>query len=95
VTRTSHALDLEDGVFTLGSAKAVAASLKRSAVRSTQRKASPYQSAISMLTFYINRAGRTLSPSRKRVLERAKSELRRAFRREPTARSPKRSQHHA
>jgi hypothetical protein len=95
VTRTSHALDLEARVFTLGSATAVAASLKRSAVRSKQRKASPYQSAISMLTFYINRGGRTLSASRKRVLERAKSELRRAFRREPTARGRKRSQHHA
>ena len=79
VTRKSDALDLESRVFTLRSAKAVAASLKRSALRSKRRKASPYQSAISMLNFYINRAGRGLSPSRKSALERAKGELREAF----------------
>ena len=79
VTRKSNALDLEASVFTLRSPKAVAASLKRSALRSKRRKASPYQSAISMLNFYINRAGRGLSPSRKAVLERAKGELRHAF----------------
>ena len=79
VTRTSNALDLEANVFKLRSPKAVAASLKRSALRSKRRKGSPYQSAISMLNFYINRAGRGLSPSRKAVLERAKSELRHAF----------------
>ena len=79
VTRTSDALDLETRVFTLRSPRAVAASLKRSALRSRRRKASPYQSAISMLNFYINRAGRGLSASRKRVLERAKDELRKAF----------------
>jgi hypothetical protein len=96
VTRTSNALDLDARVFTLRSAKAVAASLKRSAVRSKRRKASPYQSAISMLNFYINRAGRTLSASQKRVLERAKSELRRAFGRGPATRGGrKRRQHHA
>ena len=79
VTQKSNALDLEANVFTLRSPKAVAASLKRSALRSKRRKASPYQSAISMLNFYINRAGRGLSPSRKAVLERAKDELRQAF----------------
>jgi hypothetical protein len=79
VTRTSNALDLEAKVFTLRSPKAVAASLKRSALRSKRRKASPYQSAVSMLNFYINRAGLGLSPSRKAVLERAKGELRQAF----------------
>ena len=61
------------------SAKAVAASLRRSALRSRRRKASPYRSALSMLTFYINRAGRTLTPARRRVLEGAKRELRAAF----------------
>lgn len=81
VTRTSHALDLEAKVFTLRSPKAVAASLKRSALRSRHRKSSPYQSAISMLNFYINRAGNKLSGSRKRVLEHAKGELRKLFRR--------------
>src|SRR5215475_5559804 len=79
VTQTSDALDLEARVFTLRSPRAVAASLKRSALRSRRRKAGQYQSAISMLNFYINRAGRGLSASRKRVLERAKDELRRAF----------------
>jgi hypothetical protein len=79
VTRTSHALDLEANVFTLRSPRAVAASLRRSALRSRHRKASPYQSAISMLNFYINRAGNRLSGSRKRVLERAKGELRKLF----------------
>ena len=79
VTRRSNALDLEPKVFTLRSSKVIAASLKRSALRSKRRKASPYQSAISMLNFYINRAGRGLRPSRKAVLERAKGELRQAF----------------
>jgi hypothetical protein len=76
VTRESHALSLEDGVFNKRSARAVAASLKRSADASQQRKSSPYQSAMSMLTFYINRAGKDLPASRKRVLENAKDELR-------------------
>jgi len=82
VTRTSNALDLEAKVFELRSPVAVAASLKRSALRSKRRKAPAYQSAMSMLNFYINRAGKGLSSSQKRVLERAKSELRRAFGRE-------------
>jgi Protein of unknown function (DUF3175) len=66
-------------VFKLRSPRAVAASLKRSALRSRRRKASPYQSAASMLTFYINRAGRNLPASRKKTLMRAKDELRKQF----------------
>lgn len=79
VTRRSDALDLENGVFRLGSARKIAASLKHSAEASSRRKSTPYRSAMSMLTFYINRAGRELPAGRKRVLERAKSELRKAF----------------
>lgn len=79
VTRTSNALDLEPGVFRHRSARAVALSLKRSAERSRRRKSDPYRSAMSMLTFYINRAGKQLSPARRRVLDRAKGELRKAF----------------
>jgi len=82
VTRRSNALDLEVGVFTLGSAKAIAGSLKCSAEASRRRKGTAYQSAMSMLNFYINRAGRDLPARRKRTLERAKSELRKAFGRE-------------
>ncbi|HMK78370.1 MAG TPA: DUF3175 domain-containing protein [Xanthobacteraceae bacterium] len=79
VTETSDALDLEGGVFTLRDPKRIAASLKRSAERSKRRKANPYRSALSMLTFYINRAGRNLSAPRKRLLIRAKQELKRQF----------------
>jgi Protein of unknown function (DUF3175) len=79
VTETSDAMDLEGGVFTLKDPKRIAASLKRSAERSKRRKANPYRSALSMLTFYLNRAGRTLPASRKRTLERAKDELREQF----------------
>jgi hypothetical protein len=79
VTRGSNALDLEPGVFTKPSAGAIARSLKRSAERSGRRKAAPFQSAMSMLTFYINRAGRNLPKARLAVLERAKTELRKAF----------------
>ena len=79
VTEHSDALDLEQGVFKKRSAREIAASLKRSAERSRRRKASPYRSALSMLTFYINRAGRNLPASRKRTLTRAKDELRRQF----------------
>lgn len=75
VTQHSNALDLEDGVFK-GSPSQIARSLKRSADQSERRKASPLRSAMSMLTFYVNRAGKNLSPARKRVLERAKDELR-------------------
>jgi hypothetical protein len=79
VTQSSDALDLERKVFAKKTPAAIAQSLKRSAVRSTRRKSTPYRSAMSMLTFYINRAGKNLPKSRLRVLERAKSELRRAF----------------
>jgi len=82
VTRQSDALDLEQGVFTLRDPKRIAASLKRSAERSSRRKAGPYRSALSMLTFYINRAGRTLPKAQRDRLERAKIELKRVFHRE-------------
>jgi hypothetical protein len=79
VTRGSDALDLEPSVFTKGSPRAVAQSLKRSAEQSRRRKAAPFQSAMSMLSFYINRAGKNLPKERLQVLERAKGELRKAF----------------
>jgi len=79
VAETSNALALEPGVFTAASPKRIAASLKRSAERSRRRKSSPYRSAMSMLTFFINRAGRNLPARRKRTLEKAKAELRRLF----------------
>jgi hypothetical protein len=79
VTERSDALDLQSDVFTLGDPRKIAASLKRSAERSKRRKSAPYRSAMSMLTFYINRAGRNLPDKRVRVLERAKDELRKAF----------------
>lgn len=82
VTETSDALDLTKGVFEKDNPEAIAASLKRSADHSRRRKASPFQSAMSMLNFYINRAGRNLPASRKRVLEKAKGALRRDFGRE-------------
>ena len=79
VTETSDALDLKGGVFTLRDPKKIAASLKRSAERSKRRKADPYRSALSMLTFYINRAGKNLPPSRRKVLQRAKIALKDQF----------------
>jgi hypothetical protein len=79
VTEHSHALDLEADVFTLADPREIAASLKLSAQRSRRRKSEPYRSAMSMLTFYINRAGANLPAKRRRVLERAKAELRKAF----------------
>ena len=79
VTRESHALDLKNGVFKKRSARDIAKSLKRSAERSHARKSAPMRSAMSMLTFYINRAGKNMSASRKRTLEAAKGELRRLF----------------
>src|SRR5581483_996209 len=82
VTTGSNALDLEAGVFTWDDPKRIARSLKRSAQASRRRKAGPYRSAMSMLTFYINRAGRDLPEDRRRVLEQAKLELRRLFGRE-------------
>src|SRR5437867_13430617 len=82
VTRTSNALDLEPKVFTQRSPRRIALSLKRSAERSTRRKGGPYQSAMSMLNFYINRAGSGLSESQKKVFAHAKGELRKVFHRD-------------
>lgn len=79
VTRHSNALDLESKVFTQRSPRRIALSLKRSAERSLRRKAAPYQSAMSMLNFYINRAGSGLTKTQKHVLVRAKDELRSVF----------------
>ena len=79
VTEHSDALDLRDAVFTQKSPKAIAKSLKRSAEHSHRRKTSPFRSAMSMLTFYINRAGKNLSATRRRKLETAKDELRKEF----------------
>jgi hypothetical protein len=79
VTRESDALDLRQGVFKLDDPKKIASSLKRSAEQSHRRKADPYRSALSMLTFYINRAGKSLPARRKRILERAKLQLRELF----------------
>ena len=79
VTKHSNALDLEPGVFTLKDPKCIAASLKRSAETSRRKNADSYRSALSMLTFYINRAGTNLSSARRRMLMRAKDELRRQF----------------
>jgi hypothetical protein len=79
VTRESHALELENGVFKKRSAHDIARSLKRSAEHSHERKSVPLRSAMSMLTFYINRAGKNMSAGRKRTLEAAKGELRRLF----------------
>jgi hypothetical protein len=82
VTRESDALDLDKGVFSLSDPKRIAASLKRSAERSRRRKSAPYRSALSMLVFYINRAGKKLPARRRQTLERAKTELKRQFGRE-------------
>jgi hypothetical protein len=79
VTRHSNALDLDPGVFTWKDPAQIAASLKRSAEKSTRRKAEPYRSALSMLTFHINRAGTNLPAAQRKVLEQAKTELRRLF----------------
>ena len=76
VTQNSDALDLDRGVFSQSSPRAIAKSLKRSAERSHRRKASPFRSAMSMLTFYLNRGGRNLSSARRRKLGAAKDELR-------------------
>ncbi|HTO86989.1 MAG TPA: DUF3175 domain-containing protein [Thermoanaerobaculia bacterium] len=76
VTEESRALDLEPGVFTLEQPRKIALSLMRSAEQSRRRKSDPFRSAMSMLTFYINRAGRTLPAKQRARLERAKAELR-------------------
>lgn len=79
VTERSNALDLEPGVFTLDDPRAIARSLKRSAERSERRKAEPFRSAMSMLNFYINRAGSQLPAAQRRTLDAAKDELRALF----------------
>jgi Protein of unknown function (DUF3175) len=86
VTERSNALDLDPGVFTRSDPRSIARSLKRSAERSRRRKVDPFRSAMSMLTFYINRAGKSLSTARRRRLEAAKDELRKLY-----ARSPRRA----
>jgi hypothetical protein len=83
VTETSNALDLEAGIFTLRDPRMIARSLKRSADRSARRKSAPLRSAMSMLTFYINRAGKGLSVEQRARLEAAKDELRRLYKRSP------------
>jgi hypothetical protein len=82
VTQKSDALDLKGGVFKLTSAKKIAASLKRSAEHSSRRKTGAYRSALSMLTFYINRAGKNLPKTERDRLQRAKTELKHQFGRE-------------
>ncbi|MDB5875993.1 MAG: hypothetical protein JWQ07_5435 [Ramlibacter sp.] len=82
VTRESDALDLKRGIFTLRDPKRIAASLKRSAEHSSRRKSGAYRSALSMLTFYINRAGKILPNTQRDRLERAKGELKRVFHRD-------------
>lgn len=77
--QNSDALDLEPGVFSKRTPREIALSLKRSAESSRRRKAEPFRSAMSMLSFHINRAGKNLSPERRRTLDRAKEELRLAF----------------
>jgi hypothetical protein len=81
VTNHSDALDIQEDVFKSNDSEAIAKSLKRSAEASHRRKSSPYRSAMSMLTFYINRAGKNLSSSRRRTLERAKISLQKVFHR--------------
>ena len=77
----SNALDLEENVFTWHDAKKIAQSLKNSAERSTRRKSSPFQSAMSMLVFYINRTGKNIDEEQSRILEQAKEELRNLYHR--------------
>lgn len=79
VTKESNALDLDAGVFTWDDPRRIACSLKESAEASGRRKASPFQSAMSMLNFYINRAGTNLPPARRKILQQAKEELRALF----------------
>jgi len=80
VMRRSNALDLEPGVFTRDTARQVALSLKRSADRSLRRRSAPFRSAMSMLNFHINRAGKGLTRSRRKILKQAKEELRKLYR---------------
>ena len=83
VMETSDAMDLEHDIFKTGSAESIAESLKRSSTHSRRRKGTPYQSAMSMLNFYINRAGRNLPKARRNTLQQAKRKLREAFGRAP------------
>jgi hypothetical protein len=83
VMETSDAMDIEHDIFKSGTAQSIADSLKRSSTRSRRRKGTPFQSAMSMLNFYINRAGRNLPKSRRDTLQQAKRKLREAFGREP------------
>ncbi|SIT41247.1 conserved hypothetical protein [Paraburkholderia ribeironis] len=83
VMETSDAMDIERGVFKTGSAESIAQSLKRSSTKSRRRKGTPFQSAMSMLNFYINRAGRNLPKARRETLQQAKRKLREAFGRAP------------
>ena len=83
VTDNSDALDLQKGVFKSDSPATIAKSLKRSAERSSRRKTSPFRSALSMLTFYVNRAGKNLSAGRRKTLTAAKDRLRQLFGRKP------------
>lgn len=82
VTENSDAMDLKEGIFKSGDPKKIASSVKHSAEASDRRKSSPYRSAMSMLTFYINRAGEQLTKRQKGTLEKAKDELRKDFQRE-------------
>lgn len=91
VTEHSNAMDLESGVFSKRSAHAIAVSLKHSADESKRRKGTPFQSAMSMLNFYINRAGKHLSESRLKTLENAKDELRELYGRPPKSTTPSRT----
>lgn len=86
VTQTSNALTLEEGVFARRDSRGIARSLKRSAERSKRRKSDPYRSAMSMLTFYINRAGKNMPATRRRTLESAKRELRKLYGRDGASR---------
>ena len=79
ITRESNALVLEEGVFTWKDPGKIARSLKKSAEASKRRKSTPYQSAMSMLTFYINRVGKQLDPVQKQILEKSKNELRKLY----------------
>lgn len=89
VTETSDALDLEPNIFSKGNARQIALSLRRSAEHSQRRKSSPYRSAMSMLTFYINRGGKNVTPARLRTLNQAKEELRALFHRSPAKKRKK------
>jgi len=88
VTKESNALDLESGVFSHADPRDIAKSLKRSAERSRRRKSEPFRSAMSMLTFYVNRAGKGLSKRRRSILEKAKDELRDLYGRGPGRSAP-------